>query len=195
VHLFLDICQGLGLAAAAGIRPFLPAIVAGIYSQANWGFDVGGTSYSFLESPVWLGCVAALMVLTFALRRSGSEGPTDAAVGGIGVGLAALLFAGTLADHGRDSTAWAVLGLLAGAACAALGQAVFRNLQARTAQRLDQQAQRALPLWFDGVSLVLAGLAVAIPPISLLVLGGLVWLLAGGRRREDGKYAGLRSLR
>lgn len=195
MHLFLDICQGLGLAAAAGLRPFLPAIVAGIFSQANWGLDVGGTSYAFLESPVWLVCIAVLMVLTFVMRRGGSEGPTDAAIGGIGIGLGALLFAGTLADHGRDSIGWALLGLLGGAACAGLGQAVYRNLQARTAQRLDEQAQRALPLWFDGVAMVLAGLSVAIPPVSLVALPGLAWLLAGARRREGGKFAGLRSLR
>jgi hypothetical protein len=195
VHLFLDICQGLGLAAGAGIRPFLPAVVAAAYASANWGVDFDGTSYAFLESPVWIGCVLALMVLAFVLRRDGADGPTDAALGGIGIGLGALLFAGTLADHGRDSTGWAILGLLAGAACALLGQAVYRNLQARTAQRLDAQARRALPLWFDGAALVLAALAVALPPVSLLALAGLGWLLAGGSRREGGKYAGLRILR
>jgi hypothetical protein len=142
-----------------------------------------------------MGCIAALMVLTFVLRREGADGPTDAAIGGVGIGLGALLFAGTLADHGRDSLGWSLLGLLGGAACAALGAAVFRNLQARTAERLDAQAQRALPLWFDGVALVLAALSVALPPVSLVAIPALVWLLAGGRRREGGRYAGLRILR
>jgi hypothetical protein len=195
VHLFLDICQGLGLGAAAGVRPFLPAIVAGIFASANWGIDFDGTSYAFLESPVWIICVAVLMVLSFILRRTLDEGPSDAAIGGVAVGLGGLLFAGTLADHGHDSAGWIILGIALGALSATLGQAVFRNLFARTSQRLDPQAQRALPFWFDGVGLVLAALSVAIPPVSLVALPFLAWLLIGGRKREGGKYAGLRVLR
>jgi hypothetical protein len=195
VHLFLDICQGLGLAAAAGLRPFLPAIVAGLYATADWGVDFEGTDFAFLEEPVWLACIAGLMVLTFVFRRMDANAPTDAAIGGIGIGIGGLLFAGTLADHGHDSLGWLIVGLLGGAMAAAVGQATYRDLFARTAQRLDPQAQRALPFWFDGVGLVLAGLSVAIPPVSLVALPFLAWLLLGGRRREGSKYAGLRSLR
>jgi hypothetical protein len=155
MHLFLDICQGLGLAAAAGIRPFFPAFVAGIYATANWGVNFDDTSFAFLESGVWIGCVAALMVLSFVLRRMGEDGPSDAAI----------------------------------------GQAVYRTLAGRTAQRLDEQARNALPLWFDGVAGVLAALSVAAPPISLAVLPLLAWLVVSGRRREGGKHAGLRTLR
>src|SRR4051795_6784198 len=102
VHLFLDICQGLGLALAAGIRPFFPALVAGLLAMADWGIDFEGTRYAFLEDPVWLGAVAVLMILTFVLRRT-TQGPTDAAIGGMGIGLGALLFAGTPADPNTDS--------------------------------------------------------------------------------------------
>lgn len=195
MHLFLDICQGLGLGAAAGVRPFLPAIAAGIFASANWGVDFDGTSYAFLESPVWIICVAVLMVLSFLLRRMLDEGPSEAAIGGVAVGLGALLFAGTLADHGHDAIGWTLLGLFGGAACAVLAQAAVRNLAARTAARLDEQAQRALPFWFDSVALVVAALSIALPPVSLVVLAFLAWLLAGGRRRAGGKYAGLRILR
>jgi hypothetical protein len=193
VTLFLDICTGLGLAAAAGIRPFFPALIAGLLALANWSVDFEGTSYVFLESPVWLGAVGALMVLSFVLRRTGS-GPTDAALGGMGIGLAAVLFAATLADHGRDSLGWAILGLAAGAAAATLGQLAYRDLLARTSQRLDEHARNALPLWFDSVAGLLAALSVALPPVSIVAVGFLVWLLLGGRKRAQGKYAGLRSL-
>jgi hypothetical protein len=195
VHLFLDICQGLGLGAAAGVRPFLPAVAAGIFGLANWGVDFAGTDYAFLESPVWIVAVAVLLVLTFVLRRSNEEGPTDAAIGGVAVGVGALLFAGTLADHGHDSLGWSILGLLGGAACALLAQAAVRSLTARVAARLDESARNALPLWFDAVALVLAALSIALPPISLVALPFLAWLLAGGRKREGGRYAGLRILR
>src|SRR4051794_38145709 len=109
MHVFLDICQGLGLAAAAGIRPFMPAIVAGIYATANWGVDFDGTSYSFLEHPVWLVGVAILMVLSFFFRRLGDNALVDSAIGGIGIGVGALVFAGSLADHGHDAAGWTPL--------------------------------------------------------------------------------------
>jgi hypothetical protein len=194
VHLFLDICQGLGLGAAAGIRPFFPAIVAGGFAAGNWGVDFDGTDYAFLESPVWLVAVAVLAVLVFVLRRGGS-GPTDAAVGGLGIGLGALLFAGTLADHHHTGWAATLLGLAGGAAAAALGQAASRDLARRTAQRLDAAARAALPVYFELVAMLLAALSIALPPVSLLALPFLAWLRAGGRRREGGKYAGLRILR
>lgn len=195
MHLFLDICQGLGLSAAAGLRPFLPAIVAGLCATADWGIDFDGTSYAFLEDPVWLVSIAVLMILSFFLRRRGGSHVTDAAIGGAGIGIGGLLFAGTLADHGHDTLGWTLLGLLIGALVATLGHAAFRDLFARTSARLDPQAQRALPFWFDGVGLVLAALSVAIPPVALVAIPFLMWLLVGGRRREGGKYAGLRVLR
>jgi hypothetical protein len=195
VHLFLDICQGLGLGAAAGIRPFLPALVAGGLAAANWHVDFDGTSYSFLESPVWLVAVAVLTVLVFVLGRDQTDGPTEAAIGGIGIGLGALLFAGTLAHHGRTGWAATIGGLAGGALAATLGQLATRDLMRRTAQRLDAAARAALPIYFEGVGLVLAALSVAVPPISLVALPFLGWLLAGGRRRAGSKYAGLRILR
>lgn len=193
--MFLDICQGLGLGAASGIRPFLPAILVGIFATADAGVDFEGTSYAFLESPVWIAAMAVVMVLSFVLGRRDEPGALDQAVAGIAIAVGALLFAGSLADHGRDSAGWTVLGLLAGGAAAALATGVVRDLGGRTARRLDPQARRALPLWFEGVALLLAALSVALPPVSLVAVPLLVWLLVGGRRREGGKYAGLRILR
>jgi hypothetical protein len=43
--------------------------------------------------------------------------------------------------------------------------------------------------------LVACGLSILFPPLALLVLAGLLWLLLGSRRREGEKYAGLRILR
>jgi hypothetical protein len=45
------------------------------------------------------------------------------------------------------------------------------------------------------VAVAAAGLSILFPPLAILVIGGLVWLLAGSRRREGEKYAGLRILR
>lgn len=195
MNLFLDICQGLGLGAAAGIRPFLPAVLVGLFAMGDVGVDFDGTNFAFLESPVWIVAVAAFMVLTFVLARRDEPGALDAAVGGIAIGVAILLFAGSLADHGREALGWTALAVVAGGGAAALGNAAVRDLAARTAKRLDAAARRALPLWFEGVALVLAALSLVLPPVSLVAIPALLWLLIGGRRREGGKYAGLRVLR
>ena len=65
----------------------------------------------------------------------------------------------------------------------------------RAGGRLDAAARAALPVYADGASLVLAVLAVALPPLSVVALVLCVWLLLRRRRRAGEKYAGLRILR
>ena len=50
-------------------------------------------------------------------------------------------------------------------------------------------------VYADGASLIVAVLAVLAPPLGIVALGFLVWLLVGGRRRQGEKYAGLRILK
>jgi len=196
MHLAFDILQGAGLAAGVGIRPFLPGLLAGLLATGNLGVDFNHTDYSFLESPVFLvALLAALLAVAYAERRLGVDGvesgPLGAAIGGISIGLGALLFAGSLADH--HHTAWP--GLIGGVACAALAQASARSLFARVRARLDDAAKAALPAYAEGAGLVVAGLSVLLPPLSIVALGFLAWLLITSRRREGRKYAGLRVLR
>lgn len=196
MELLFDILQGAGLAAAAGIRPFLPALLAGALASGDLGLDFDGTRYAFLESPAFLLAVVLVLIAVVVLaRRLGpdraEEGAVGAAVAGLAIGIGALLFAGSLADRGH--AAWP--GLLGGAAAALLAQSVTRDLLTRTRRRLDVHARAALPLYADGAGLVLAGLAVLAPPVSLVALALLVWLLLGGRRRAGERFAGLRILR
>ena len=192
MRLLIDILQGAGLAGAAGIRPFLPALVAGAFASADIGVDYDHTPFSFLEKPGWLlALLVAVIVVVIAERRGVPEGPLESALSGIGIGLGALLFAATLADH--FDLWWP--GLLGGGLCAALAGAATRSLVARTRARLDPEARAALPVYVEGTSIVLAALAVVVAPVSLLALGFFAFLLRGGRRREGEKYAGLRILR
>jgi hypothetical protein len=192
VRLLIDILQGAGLAEAVGIRPFLPALVAGAFATADIGIDYDHTPFSFLEAPGWLlALLVAVIVVAIAERRGVPEGPLESALSGLGIGLGALLFAATLADHFH--LWWP--GLLGGGLCAALAGAAIRSLIARTRARLDPEARAALPVYEEGVAMVLAALAVVVAPVSLLALGFFAFLLRGGRRREGEKYAGLRILR
>jgi hypothetical protein len=196
MNTLLDILQGAGLGAAAGIRPFLPGIAAGALASADLGIDFDGTDLAFLESSGWLlALVVGLIVVVLIQRRTGADrmeaGPVGAALGGIALGIGALLCAGSLAD--RSDTWWP--GLAVGLLAALLAQIALRDLLRRTRGRLDRSAGEALTVYADGAALALALLSVLAPPVSVLALGFLVFLLLGGRRRDGEKFAGLRILR
>jgi hypothetical protein len=186
-----DILTGLGLALAAGIRPFLPALVAGAFASANALIDFDGTDLSFLEAPGWLLGVVIALIVVVALQRRGETSTVASIVSGLSVGIGAVLFAGALADH---SDLWWP-GLIAGIAFALLAERATRGLLTRVRARLDPDARGALPVYADGIALVTAALAIVAPPLSLVALGMIVWLLVGSKRREGEKYAGLRILR
>jgi hypothetical protein len=192
----LDLLQGAGLAAAIGIRPFLPVLLAGALASADLGLDFEGTDFSFLEAwPFLLGVLVLVMALDFAGRRAGRDAaerpPLLYAVLVVALVLGALLAAGSVAD--RSDSWWA--GVVVGFACAALGFQAARSLFSRVRRRLDEQAAGALPVYAEGAALAAAGLSILLPPLAALILAALVWLLAGGKRRAGEKYAGLRILR
>ncbi len=192
MKLTLDILMGLGLAQATGIRPFLPALVAGGAARGNVMLDFGGTSFAFLESSWWLVAMAALGLVGLILRNEiARRPPLVAAMQGIGMGIGALLFCGALADDGY--TWWP--GIPAGIAAAWLSGTAVRDLFGRAAVRLDDEARSHLPVYGEGVAILLAALSIIAPPVSLIALAFFIWLLIGGRRRRGEKYEGLRTLR
>jgi hypothetical protein len=190
----LDLLQGAGIAAAIGIRPFLPVLLAGALAAANVGLDFDGTSFAFLEQwPFLLGVLVLVALIDVVLRRRADVDAPPLAwlLLAIAVALGALEAAGSLADHDQPVRA----GIVAGAAAAALGFFAARSLFGRVRRRLDPESQAALPVYGEGAALAAAGASILFPPLAILVIAGLAWLLAGGRRREGEKYAGLRILR
>jgi hypothetical protein len=194
VEFVLDLLQGAGIAAAVGIRPFLPVLLAGALARADLGLDFEGTSFAFLEQWPFLLAVLVLVALSdFTLRRRADleTGPVVWLLLGAAVALGALEAGGSMAD--RDHPV--IAGILAGVATAALGFFAARSLFGRGRRRLDREAQGALPFYGEGAALAAAGLSILFPPAAIIVIAGLAWLLAGGRRRAGEKYAGLRILR
>jgi hypothetical protein len=185
--LALDILTATGLGAACGLRPFVPALAAGALAAANATIDFDGTGYAFLEAPGWLLAVSAALVLAVLAARMVPEYALWIA----GLVIAGLLGAGTLQDHDHS----AVIGWVLGVLFAVLAAAAARDLFARVRSRLDEKAAGALPLYAEAAALVLALAAVLAPPLSIVAVGFLAWLLRGGRRRSGEKYAGLRVLR
>jgi hypothetical protein len=199
MSLFLDIGTGAGLSGATGVRPFLPPLLAGALARGDVGVDFDDTDWSFLESPGFLLALLALAVLAYVAERSGANrappeggrGALAIAGGLIGLVLGAFLFAGAMADGGEEG--W--IGLVAGPICAALGWFAVGGLLDRARARLEGGAATLVGVYAEVAALVLAAVAIFLPPVSYLVLVAFVALLFGGRRREGEKYAGLRVLR
>jgi hypothetical protein len=192
----LDLLQGVGIAAAIGIRPFLPTLLAGALAAAGAGLSFKGTEFAFLQkAPFLLVIVALVAILGVVERRRGGDlsgtAPGIAALLGAALVLGALEASGSIDDR---SQAWWP-GLIVGPAAAGLGFAAARSLFGRVRRRLDAEAAGALPLYAEAVALVAAGASILLPPLAVLVVAALAWLLAGGRRRAGEKYAGLRILR
>jgi Domain of unknown function (DUF4126) len=197
---------GIGLAAACGLRPFLPALLAGALASAgDLGFTFESHSFHFLADDWWLLVVTITLVLSYALQillklspvidsseRNQPVDPLGASLAGLGLGAGALLFAGTLAAHGD---AWWP-GLLGGFLVAGLAQRATWPVIVRARSRLsDRAAREALSVYLDAASLVLAALVALLYPLGYVAVAALAWFAWRGRARGDEKYAGLRILR
>jgi hypothetical protein len=195
--LFFYIGLGLGLAAACGLRPYLPALLAGALGSAG-ALEVGFAHgrFHFLQAAWWLLAVAAVLVAVYLLQLRLSaerfEGIAGGAITAHALAVGALLFAGTLAAHGD---AWWP-GLIGGAAAAALARVAVGPVIARARARLpDRAAREALTIYLDAAALALAALVALLHPLGYVALALLLWLAAAARRRAGEKYAGLRILR
>jgi hypothetical protein len=196
---------GLGLALAAGLRPFLPALLAGALASAGaLGVSFARGDFHFLEASWWLLAVCVALVLAYALQlllglapiidpgdRSQRPDPLGAALAGVGIGTGALLLAGTLAAHG--DAAWP--GLVGGTLAAGLSQRACWPVIVRARMRLpDRTARHAVTVYLDAASLVVAALVALLHPLGYVALALCGWLLLADRRRAGRKYAGLRIL-
>ncbi len=197
MHLVFDIFQGIGVATAVGIRPFLPSLVVGALAAGDVEIQFTNTSYSFLQSPWFLlALVIGAVVLAVLERRLPPErlqqGPIALALAAISVALGALLFAGSLCRGGY--AVWP--GLVGGAICALVAIAATRPLLARVRARLDESAAAVgPPLIAEGSAVLIAALSVVAPPVGPIAFVLMLWLAIGGRGRDEQKYAGLRILR
>lgn len=196
MHLVFDIFQGLGIAAAVGIRPFLPALVVGALAAGHVQISFAHTDFSFLQqAPFLFALVIATLALGLVERRftgyASARGPLLLTLLALALGIAALEFAGALAQN--HYPVWG--GVIGGVACAGLGAAATGPLLARVRARLDSQAAPLVPLFAEGGAVLTALLSVVAPPVGVIAVAALVWLLLATRRREGKKYAGLRILR
>ena len=188
---------GLGLAAACGLRPYLPTLLAGALGSAH-ALGIAFTDhFHFLQAGWWLIAVGLVFVNSYLLQlrlgRERFQAVAQPAIVAQAVAVGALLFAGTLDAHGD---AWWP-GLIAGAAAAALALRATGPVVDRARTRLpDRTAREALTLYVDAASLALAALVALLHPLGYVAVALLAWFAWRGRARSgDERYAGLRILR
>ena len=191
MHLAFDIFQGIGIAVAVGIRPFLAALVVGALAAGSVEIHFQGTDFSFLQGAPFLIAMGAAGAVLLVIERRTRGRSLILILAAFGLALGSLLFAGSLA-RGHYAV-WP--GAVGGALCAALAVAATAPLLARVAGRLGGEDASALPFYAEGLAILLALLSVVAPPVGVIVLLLLAWLLVAGRRRANQKYAGLRILR
>ena len=204
--IFFYIGLGAGLAAACGLRPFLPLLLAGALGSSKvLGVDFAHGSFYFLRASWWLLVVVVVLVVAYALQillgrtpvidprdRKARNDPLAASLGGLAFGAGALLFGGTLAAHG-DSP-WP--GIVGGLLLVGLAQRASWPVIARARARLaDRPAREALTVYLDAAALVFAALVALLHPLGYVAVALLAWFAWRGRARGDEKYAGLRILR
>ena len=182
----LALLQGLGIAAAIGIRPFLPTLLVGALAAGDIGLDYEGTDFAFLEQTGFLlAVVVAVAVFGIIDRRrhadTTGQGTVVVLLLVFSLVLGALSASGSIADVSSDW--WP--GIPVGVAAASLGFLAARSLFGRVSARLDDEAAKALPLYAEGVALLAAGLSVLFPPLAILVVGGA--RLAADRRAPPGR--------
>jgi hypothetical protein len=196
MHLVFDIFQGIGVAAAVGIRPVLPALVTGALAAGDVELSFAHTHFAFLQRPVFLFLMVVGIVLVALLDRRSADGEGGSrTVAGLlsvcALALGALLCGGAIARSHHSM--W--IGVAAGVVCAAIGLAATRPLLHRVRGRLDAEAGSMLPVLADGAAALAAALSVVAPPVGVILVAVLLWLLVAGRGRSEQKYAGLRILR
>jgi drug/metabolite transporter (DMT)-like permease len=195
-NLVFYIGLGVGLAAACGLRPYLPTLLAGALGSAGALGVLFTGHFHFLQAGWWLVVVAVVFVSSYLLqRRLGQErfqAVVAPAILAQAVAVGALLFAGTLAAHGD---AWWP-GLIGGAAAAALALRASGPVVLGARVRLpDRPAREALTIYLDAAALLFAALVALLHPLGYVLLLLLAVLLLRTRRRAGEKYAGLRILR
>ena len=175
----LQLATGIGLAACAGLRAFLPLLVAGAAARVGW-LDLG-TDFA------WLAATPALVILATATvaeiladKIPAVDHALDAAATVIRPLAGALLVASTLGQASPRMAA--ILGLIVGAPVAGglhLLKSKARLITSAATLGIANPAQSAVE---DAASLAGCVLCVVLPFLALALLLALGALLLSRRR-------------
>jgi hypothetical protein len=209
MDLALAICQGLGLALAIGIGGPIAALFASMMGSIQVGFNPDGTDYGFLTATWFLVTLLAFAVLTVLARgRDVARIPVVLLLAAAG----ALAFAASLAEEGETAWPGLIVGALVTGATALVSSDVLdgaiRRAKAAGATRgglsrdpgnqdgsPEADAANVLIVAFTVAGVIVAALALLVPPVSLIAAIAIIAVALGRRRKAGEKYEGLRILR
>lgn len=175
----------VSLAAAAGLRAWLPLLVAGVLSK----LEVANLGVSF----EWLGSWPALGLFGGAtlLEVAGDKIPVvDHALDAVGTfirPLAGTLGAAAALVHIHDPLVALVVGLIVGAPVALAPHVAKTTLRGVSTGTTAGLANPLLSVIEDGVSLLLSVLAFLVPVLTVLLLAIGAWLLWRWLRRRPAR--------
>lgn len=182
VELLAALALGVALAACAGLRAFLPLLLAGILARAGW-LELG-PSFQFLASNralVLFGVASLLEIL-------GDKIPViDHALDALGTPLrpaAGALLAASVLGQVEDPLTALALGTAVGAPAALVPHAAKSALRAASTTFTGGIANPILSLVEDAVSLVLFVLAVLVPLVVVGLLAVALVLISRTLRRR-----------
>ena len=182
VELLAALALGVALAACAGLRAFLPLLLAGILARAGW-LELG-PSFQFLASNralVLFGVASLLEIL-------GDKIPViDHALDALGTPLrpaAGALLAASVLGPVEDPLTALALGTAVGGPAALVPHAAKSALRAASTTFTGGIANPILSLVEDAVSLVLFVLAVLVPLLVVGLLAFAIVLISRNLRRR-----------
>jgi uncharacterized protein DUF4126 len=192
MDLFLAISTGIGVSLATGMRALLVPLFVGVMARANAGIDFEHTAYEWLEAVWWLVLLFVLTAAAWFVDRSDVEIP-EGVWAVVAMGLGGLLFAGALEDENYFGTG----GIVPGMICALVGFLAARAFLGGAVERLKARGEGGGTITLLGGlgAIVIAALAILLPPASYLAVGFCLWVLLARQRRAGQKYEGLRILR
>lgn len=175
---------GLGLAAAAGLRAFLPLLLLGVAAR----FELFGVSLN--DKAEWLGSDAALVTLAIAtaLELAADKVPfldhALSAVGTVTRPIAAVVAAGSV-FAGVDPVVAAVAGVVIGAPTALAFHAAQSGTRVASTATTGGLLNPVVSVVEDLLAVLTAGLALALPllvPALLVLLLWAIWRLVRATR-------------
>jgi len=182
VEIVLQLAMGIGLAAAAGLRAFLPPLVVGLAARADL-ITLG-------ERFTWMETTPALLIMAVAVvvEMLGDKFPVvDHAldtVGTVARPVAGALVA-TSAITALDPVTGAVIGVMVGGSVAGGVHALKAMTRLLSTGATAGIANPVVSLLEDGVSLSASVLAILAPFVAAAIVIGLaVVLLRRSRRRR-----------
>jgi hypothetical protein len=216
-----NICQAIGVGAAAGLSPLVALAAVVVCVAASLGLDSSNKDYDFLAGAaavivaivVLLQSLALIVVPGGMLTRISADRPRILPIH-LGVAIVLGALAGAIVFGTQNDAAWlgAVFGgvpaglvaLTSGRLLKGVGERLARGEErqlkgashdeAKAAKADSEASIRVLAFGVDIVTIIAVIIPLLLPPAGLVLPIVAIALIFGGRRREAKKHEGLRVL-